>query len=42
MIAIHRRFGALAGLAAGALAVGLGMFFAAITEVVSPIERRIG
>ena len=38
MIAIPRRFGALAGLAAGALAVGLGMFFAAITEVVSPID----
>ena len=35
---IPRRFGALAGLAAGALAVALGMFFAAITDVVSPID----
>ena len=36
--AMPRRFGALAGLAAGALAVALGMFFAAMTEVVSPID----
>ena len=35
---IPRRFGALAGVAAGALAVTLGMFFAAITDVVSPID----
>lgn len=38
MITIPRRFGALAGLAAGALAVALGMFFAAIIDVVSPID----
>ena len=35
---IPRRFAALAGLAAGGLAVALGMFFAAITDVVSPID----
>ena len=35
---IPRRFGALAGLAAGGLAVALGMLFAAITDVVSPID----
>lgn len=38
MTRIPRRYGALAGVAAGALAVALGMFFAAITEVVSPID----
>ncbi|MBI4884123.1 MAG: molybdopterin-dependent oxidoreductase [Actinobacteria bacterium] len=35
---IARRYGALGGFAAGALAVALGMFFAAITDVVSPID----
>lgn len=35
---VPRRFGALAGLAAGGLAVAFGMFFAAITDVVSPID----
>ncbi len=33
-----RRFGALAGLASGGLAVALGMLFAAMTDVVSPID----
>jgi hypothetical protein len=37
-IAVPRRFGALAGLVAGGLAVTLGMLLAAITEVVSPID----
>ncbi len=36
--AIPRRFGSLAGLAAGGLAVAFGMFFAGITDVVSPID----
>jgi DMSO/TMAO reductase YedYZ molybdopterin-dependent catalytic subunit len=34
----NRRFGALAGLVAGAIAVTLGMLVAGITEVVSPID----
>ena len=37
-LTIPRRFGALAGVAAGGLAVALGMLFAAITDVVSPID----
>lgn len=35
---VPRRFAALAGLLAGALAVTIGMLVAAITEVVSPID----
>jgi len=35
---IPQRFGALAGLATGALAVAVGMFLAGSTEVVSPID----
>jgi DMSO/TMAO reductase YedYZ molybdopterin-dependent catalytic subunit len=35
---VPRRFGAIAGIVAGGLAVTLGMLFAAITDVVSPID----
>ena len=36
--AVPRRFGALAGLVAGALAVTVGMFVAGVLDVVSPID----
>ena len=37
-VPVPRRFAALAGLVAGALAITIGMLVAAITEVVSPID----